>query len=607
MTEPGKIHSVGPRRSRGLRRIPFWAIGAWILAGCTPHSWFNGELSKPAEQPTADPFVAAYKDVSLDRYILLADFESPEQESLFRNEPPYAPGKIAITRDQARSETGVASIKVTLYTSDQWLLAADSSEGRMTLPRDWTRFQILIFSVFSPRKLGGFRFLARSGSGDLALTYEHPRIFLEMGWNLIRIDLGDLADHIDLGDVRAIQFGCNPLDTPVDLYLDDLILVDNTRDILKTPARRAGDLYVQAKGRRMVVGALEQFELVFSKGRIIQWYDLGHDPQRIHNLVGAGSLGPTPVLVPQAGQDSPILLDDAAQWAPLGVSVQTIQNLREANTLYVVLEGEWRFGTFDAPANEQSPYHRWVYTIYRDGQVFVECQGVVGTERFHPPAVGVAFCCDGQLGFEENMVYLHPSDLTGTGPKTNYAHYVRQASHQADLLIAPYSLHALRSLRNAHDPRFCVLWSLPMLNDYFLFSAMLRIWPNQLDGRSAADATVIDYCQPLPLPVTTGSLVRNDPGDSDNDGFSEARGYYVLQLDNQWARARLERRPPSFFNPAFKIVRVHGQEVHVYVNGRPITDLYRDDEDNVIFALPPVPSNQLLLEVNARPLIADNP
>ncbi|NLX13948.1 MAG: hypothetical protein GXY44_09900 [Phycisphaerales bacterium] len=557
-------------------------------------------------QPSSDPFVATYKDVSSGRYLLLADFESPEQEQLFRNEPAYAPGKIGITRDRARLETGVASIKVSLYTSDQWLVAADSPDGRLTLPRDWTGFEMLVFSVFSPRKLGGFRFAARSGGEELALTYEHPRIFLEMGWNLIRIDLGDLADHIDLGDVRAIQFGCNPLDTPVDLYLDDLLLVNNTRDLLKTPAEQTGDLYVRTGGRRIIVGTLGQFELVFSRGRIIQWFDLGHDPQRIHNLLGTGVLGPSPVLVPNDSENALILLDDATQWAPLGVSVQTNQGMREANNLYVVVEGEWQYGTLDAPADERSPYHRWVYTIFRDGQIFLACHGTARTEHFRPPGVGVAFCCDGQLGFEENIVYLRPPDPAGPGPKTNYAHYVRRTPGQADLLIVPYALHAVRGLKNPQDPRRCTLWTLPIVNDYFLFSAMFRVWPDHLDGRSVADATAADYCQPLPLTVMTGALVRNDPGDFDNDGFSEARGYYVLQLDNHWARVRIERRPPSLFNPAFKVVQVYDREVSVYVNGRPITDLYRNAEGDVIFALPTVPANELLLEVNARPRDAGN-
>lgn len=607
MTGAGKALSAGPPRSRVLRRMPCWAFGLSIVAGCAAPNWLSRDEPATTDQPPPDPFVSTYQDVAPDRYLVLADFESPEQERHFRNEPAYAPGKIRITWDRARVETGVASLKFSLYTSGQWVVAGDSPEGRLTMPRDWTGYQMLLFSVFSPRKLGGFRFAARSGSEDLALTYEHPRIFLEMGWNLIRIDLGDLADHIDLGDVRAVQFGCNPLDTPVDLYLDDLILVDNTRDLLKTRAERVGDLYVRARGRRMVVGTLGQFELVFSRGQIIQWFDLGHDPQRIHNLLGTGSLGPIPVLVPNEIEKSVILLDDASQWAPLGVSVQTTQSPREANPLYVVLEGEWRYGTLDTPADEYSPYHRWVYTIYRDGQVFLEFHGSARTERFRPPGVGAVFCCDGQLGFEENIVYLRPPDPAATGPKTNYAHLVRRATGQASLLIVPYALHAVRSLENPRDPRLCTMWTLPIVDDYFLFSAMLRVWPEHLDGRSAADATAADYCQPLPITVTTGALIRNDYGDFDNDGFSEARGYYVLQLDNHWARVRIERRPPSLFNPAFKIVQVHDQEVSVYVNGRPVIDLYRNAEGDVIFALPPVPANEILLEVNARPRNAGNP
>jgi poly(3-hydroxyalkanoate) synthetase len=53
-----------------------------------------------------------------------------------------------------------------------------------------------------------------------------------------------MGDHIDLSDIRSLGFGCDPLDSPVDPHLDDLIVADNTRELFATPERQPGDLYV---------------------------------------------------------------------------------------------------------------------------------------------------------------------------------------------------------------------------------------------------------------------------------------------------------------------------------------------------------------------------
>src|SRR5690606_28778294 len=121
-------------------------------------------------------------------------------------------------------------------------------EGRWTLPRDWSRQQLLLMSVYAPRRPGGFSVSLRSGT-QYPLTYTHPRIFLNPGWNLVRIDLGDLIDQVNLADIREMRFWCDPLDTPIDLYLDDLILVDNTREVFGSSNGPEGQLYVRAEGR----------------------------------------------------------------------------------------------------------------------------------------------------------------------------------------------------------------------------------------------------------------------------------------------------------------------------------------------------------------------
>ncbi|HSW46044.1 MAG TPA: hypothetical protein VLM89_10785, partial [Phycisphaerae bacterium] len=279
MTNTG--NSVCVRRRIGLTAMAMPPL-ALMLAGCGPMATTRPAY-EPALAPTTDRLVAAYGDLASKRFQILADFETPEQGSLFRFEAGGASNPMTITTERARPETGVGALKLALLNSSQRVAAVDSPDSRWGLFRDFSKYQMLLFSAFSPRELGGFTFSVTSGT-DTRLTYQHTRVFLKPGWNLIRIDLADMSEQINLADVREMQFWCDPLDTPIDLYLDDLILVDNRESLFGRPEGEPGDLYVLSQGRRLVVGASERFELVFHRGRIVQWFDLAHDPVRLQNL-----------------------------------------------------------------------------------------------------------------------------------------------------------------------------------------------------------------------------------------------------------------------------------------------------------------------------------
>ena len=567
------------------------------LSGCEPGLTIGGYRRDLA--PTVDRLVAAYDDLASKRFRVLADFEKPAQGALFRLEPAGGLGRIAISTERAQSKTGVGALKISLVRSSERVVCADSPGSEWGLHRDWSRYHLLLFSVFSPRRLGGFRFSVGSGT-DLQLVYAHPRILLNAGWNLIRIDMGDLADHIDLADVRELRFWCDPLDTPTDLYLDDLLLVDNARDVFVSPEQEPGDLYVRVQGRRLVVGALERFELVFSRGQIRQYFDLGHDPARTHNLAGVGSLGPSPVVVP-SGVKATVLLDDLSQWAGLGIVAEAYQSLLEATPLRVLVQGEWRFRSQEAPPSDHSPYHRWVYSIYRDGRIYVECSGTARGEHFEPPGLGMVFCCDGDMGFERRVAGGRPAGHRPEIGEEAYVLFSRPQRGQADLLFVPFTPLPVQVLENPNDSRLCVLCRLPTRGDRFTFSAMIRVWPPDIDSPAQAGPLAADYCHPLPIAVDAGRLVRTDLGDFDNDGFSEARGYYVLQLDGNIARVRIDGRRNMRFSPAFRLVDVADRDVWVYVDGREIRDLHRDQDGYVLFEVPGAISRAALLEVTSRP------
>lgn len=551
----------------------------------------------PALPPTIDRIVRAYPDLASRRFQILADFEDPTQATLFRLETGGRSEPMTISTERAQQNTGVGSLKMSLLSSTQRVAAADAPDRQWSLCRDWSRYHLLLFSVFSPRDLGGFTFSVTSGT-DKPRIYSHPRVFLHPGWNLIRIDMADLNEQINLADVREMHFWCDPLDTPTDLYLDDILLVDNERLIFGPTDPEPGELYVRSKGRRLVVGSGDRFELVLYRGRITQWFDLGADSARLHNLIGAGTLGPTPVVISGDGR-APVQMDESGQWSPLGVAVDSYQSLVEASPIRAVLQGEWRFGRPDAPGAEGSPCHRWVYSVYRDGRVYVSCTGTARTSTFQPSALGMVFHCDGDQGFTRKVIEGQPGEAAFAMGREGFALFSRSNKGQADLLIIPSRPLSAQALQTPGDPRLSVLWRLPPAGDQFTFSCLMRVWPPDLDSLEQAGPVAADYCHPLPITLDVGQLVRTDEGDYDNDGFSEAHGYYVLQLDGNVAKIRLNGKERLRFSPLFKLVDMSSRDVWVYVDGRELKDLHRDQAGDVLFAMPGVVSDEMLIEVTS--------
>jgi hypothetical protein len=163
----------------------------------------------------------------------------------------------------------------------------------------------------------------------------------------------------------------------------------------------------------------------------------------------------------------------------------------------------------------------------------------------------------------------------------------------------PFAPLAVGVLERPEDPRRCVLWRVPAVNNQFAFAALVRVWPADMDTPAQAGPLAADYCHPLPLQVDTGSLVRTEAGDYNNDGFNEGRGYYVLQLDNNVARVRISGRDHLRFSPVFKLVDTANRDVWVYANGRQLKNLQRNRDGDVLFEVSGVIADEVLIEVTS--------
>src|SRR5690606_24972438 len=120
-----------------------------------------------------------------------------------------------------------------------------------------------------------------------------------------------------------------------------------------------------------------------------------------------------------------------------------------------------------------------------------------------------------------------------------------------------------------------------------------------IDSTAQAAPMAADYRHPLPVLVDVGSLARTDPGDFDGDGFSEGRGYYVLQLDGSTAKLRVSRRRHVRFSPVFKVINVADREVWVNVDVR-LLQVNGDGGGVVRFTVNGEIAGETLVEVTSR-------
>lgn len=592
-----------PRRPCVPARTIVSLVLLLVGTGGCQRDWLRQDSTyDPQLPPKTDRLVRTYPDLATKRFQIVADFEEPLQASLFRKLSHGQVEPMSISTERARHETGVGALKMRFDDVTEQVTAADTTRSEWVLHRDWTNYHLLLLSVYSPRQFGGLRISVRSGT-DVPLHYRHPRVLLTPGWNLLRIDLGSLADHINLADVRELSFWCEPLNQPIELFLDDLVLVDNKVRVFG-PAEaeaRPGDLHVHALGRRLVVGATDRFELVFHRGQIMQWFDPTADPARLYNLVGIGTLGPTPVVLPVSptGRIDP---EDPGQWAWMGAIGESVQILAEATPLFVRLESQWRFGNATEPIDDNSPFHRWSYTIYRDGRVFVLWEGSAPTADDAPGGVGVAFRCDADAGFRGDVISPSPADDGSPGDAEPFALFSRDDPGRADLLVIPAAPRAGRMLGDSTSLYRTVIWPLPEATRTLRFAGLLRVWPRDLDTPRQASPVAADYHHPVPLTLDAGRLVPSEEGDFNRDGYDEARGYYALRLDGRVARLRIDGRRRVRFSPTFKVLGVTDRDVWVYADGREITDTCRDRAGELFFTIPGPVGDEILIEVVAGDL-----
>ncbi len=318
-----------------MRRI-VCALAAMMLAlaciGCQAGGPVGPKEPRYNElPPVPDRLRAFYQELQAGRYEVLADLEQAPQAQVFRVE---GGGESHLSIRRNRLATGAGSLEVRLDGPASTLVADNDQAREWALPRDWHRYELLMASIYAPAPSAA-TLQIRSGTEQVAV-WNGPALPLQTGWNLVRIDLADVARQVNLTDIRQIRMQIRTGAWPFTCYLDDLLLADNTTVVYGDPKAPEGSLYVVKKGRRIHVGSTGRFELVFARGMLSNWYDLSVDPDKAVDLAGGGPAGPVLTAIDQTGVPGAIGIDS---WERLGRSVRTQQQVVETNSLVCDRQG----------------------------------------------------------------------------------------------------------------------------------------------------------------------------------------------------------------------------------------------------------------------------
>jgi hypothetical protein len=625
------------------------ALAAMTLAittlGCQTMPFGRAPATQPKVAdlpPVPDRLRSFYQELQAGRFEIIADLEQPAQAQIFRVD---GAGASQLTVRRSRLATGAGALEVRLDDPAAALLVDDRQAKEWALPRDWSRYQLLMASIHVPAPVAAH---LQVGSGtDQPAVWDAPPLPLQKGWNLVRIDLADVARQANIADVRQIRMTVKAAAWPFTFYLDDLILADNTATVYGDPEGGEGDLYVLKKGRRFHVGAARRFELVFAHGMLAGWHDLSDGADKTVDLAGTGPAGPALTALDDTG--APLGAVGIESWAPLGKSVQTHLQVIETNTLCVTGTGTIRRaeGAADsvetptaqtasppraaAPAGSQPTgaqaagdllEQTYLYTIRRDGRVFIDIQAHVSSQRFAPAGVGLAvtnlhsafearpidpldrLLLSGRGGASapadvEPAQAMAPADAAGN-PIPRALLLARPHGNGTSLLLVPSNVGLCQRLVSAVRPTGDVAAHVYVLGkpmpDRVHLAAMLALWPPDLRDPPTAAAIARDYQEPTPPTVEVGRLRTDADGDLDGDGFAEGLGRWTVQPDTQILRLRWPAGHLRFW-PMLEVTGTQGKACWPYLDGRIIKPVEKRPNGNAIFVVPEILSRAALLEV----------
>lgn len=320
----------------------------------------TGELASPSQydsvfsqQALAYPQFSDASDV-----LVLADFESADQLGRFvahassGSQQASSVAKSPTFRTGSPTATGVGAMGVVIGPTGA------TTVSYRPVSSDWRPYNLLLAAVFVAHAGGSCVATIEPTSGT-PLT---KTISLDAGWNKLAIDLNDLSPAAR-GKVVTFELSFSGVAEDA-VFIDDVILLQHERVVFGDPDGPTGTFYAVQEASRYRVGASRQFELVIVGDRIVAWYDLTTDRDRMNSLAGRGGLGPMLFEVDAAGALAPMASAREAAGAVRTTIVGEGSGATCRLTCHVFAQ--------TTPLPSQPPVRSTTFAIAHDGRVKIE-------------------------------------------------------------------------------------------------------------------------------------------------------------------------------------------------------------------------------------------
>lgn len=568
------------RSKLGLAMAIVAISGVPFTSGCVAY--------KPLGPTQSDRLMQAYPDLLNGRFAVIADFESPGHEELVQCDTRSPKAECGVRRTGGRRETGRHSVELVAGSADDAVALNNLRAENWSLTRDWRPYDLLLLSVHSPERGLDAIVQVAAGSSATRLSVESS-VPLKEGWNVLRLDLEEIAEHLPLDDMQEIRMSVGGVDHLVRLQLDDIILTGNRRDLFGDSGNTEGRLYLQQVGRRWRVGAGGRFELTFANGQIVAWYNLANDPNRLQNLVQGTTLGPNPLVLTESDtSESP---PEATQ------SVVVHPQVLEVNSVRVVIASEWRRADDLEASLDQPPIRRWVYTIYPTGQVYVQVEYSISTLPRSDGRTGLAVTLATPDRGELQTYLAQRAESSAVDVPFATAH---NSSGNASVLYVPAPVDPARVEmieQLDEDQRRLSLVAVgegefPMKEPWQCH--VLLASTDELAAEEAL-ARAIGFHHPPAPSLQLGSLVDQSGSRPNPNGFDPGSGCFVIDPDRGRVRLTIDGRESPLFFPAFRITNTGGRAAQVYVDHIVLDNFAITGQGDLVFQVPQIVSDKVVV------------
>jgi len=346
-----EMHTLGTRTMHHRGALVTAVVAACGLAGCVwapaPGEGGSGVAPLPVQQQRV------YPETVTGRFVSLADFEDSaltgkpgrRQVDEFTLSPGAAGGSLRYVVNITR--TGVGALEATIPPGA-------SLVWQLPQLHDFSPYALMMFAIYSRQIRDDLKIVLVSD----AANWQSRPLLLKRGWNDICIDIQRLMrlEDFDGKGVRAVRFSFGAAAAggpgePVRIHLDDVMLIDNRRQITPTPS-----------GMKLFKTGLD-YELYVPHRtepyRLVQHADglwrLEADQAAVElSAVGA------------ARREGGAVAEDLSAFGPRRVGEVEVL---EANAVRLRLANTWYFprsaGQWESLSIRRI---RWEYTFYGDGR-----------------------------------------------------------------------------------------------------------------------------------------------------------------------------------------------------------------------------------------------